>query len=360
MPGMPRVLHIIELDTPRDCLEQLAMLAGPDDAIASVGPPPQLPQLGPAGLKLPVRVVHAPMGSAALAGRRREMKELARAAEAIHAWSVPAAAAGEMAADAQAVLLTLPHVPAGGKLRAVLKGLSRRAVRVTVPTEAAARVLKSAGADEEVVHVVAPPAGLIDPSEAARRRSRVRQALNLSEKEQLISAPGEMTVGSGHKYASWVHAILRRIFPGVRLIMPGGGRQLANVESFVASTGYAGEQHMTGEEFALADVLAASDMAVFFHERDCGVMGIAAAMAAALAIATTPTADAVECVGGDQAAVLVPARDPRAGSTAATRFITDRDFAGRLGEAAKERARRLFDPQNCRTKLDEIYAKLRQ
>ena len=110
----------------------------------------------------------------------------------------------------------------------------------------------------------------------------------------------------------------------------------------------------------LADVLAGSDIGVFFHERDCGVSAVAAAMAAGLPIATTSTADVVECVGGEEAAVLVPARDLQAGSAAVARFITDRDFAGRLGEAAKERARRLFDPQDCRSKLDEIYAKLRQ
>lgn len=358
MPTMPRVLHIIDRDTPRDCLEQLAMLAGPDDAIASIGPPPQPLGPGAAGVKLPVRAVHAPMGSAALAGWRPEMKELTRGTEAIHAWSVSAAAAGEMAAEGRAVLLTLPHVPAPGKLRAVLRGLSRYALRVTVPTEAAARILKSAGADEEAVHVLAPPAALTDPLEAARRRNRVRKALNLSDDEQLIAAPGEMTVGSGHKYASWVHAILRRIFPGVRLIMPGGGPQLESVKSFVASTGYAADQYMPGEEFAVSDVLAAADVAVFFHERQCDVSAVAAAMAAALPIAATATVGVAECVGDGQAAVLVPARNPQAGSAAVARFITDPDFARRLGEAATERAARLFDPQRWCGKLDEIYAKL--
>ena len=354
MPAMSRVLHIIDRYTPRDCLLQLEMLAGPDDAIASVGPPPRP---GPAGFDLPVRPVHAPMGSAALAGRRREMKRLAGQAEAIHAWSLSAASAAEAAADGQTVLLSLPHVPSAGRLHVVLKALARHAVRVTVPTEAAARALRSAGADEEAVDVLAPPAGPVD--RAAGGRDRVREALNLREDECLIAAPGEMSMWSGHKYASWVHAILRRFMEDVRLVMPGGGARLHNVASFVASTGYAAEQRMTGEEFALVDVLAAADVAVFFHERDCGVSSLAAAMAAALPIAASRTPDAAECTGAE-AAVLVPPRDPRAGSAAVAKLITDRDLAGRLGEAAKERARRLFDPQNCRSKLDEIYAKLRQ
>lgn len=360
MPTMARVLHIIDRNTPRDCLEQLTMLAGPDDAIVSIGPPPRLPGPDAAGAKLPVRAVHVPMGFAALAGRRREMKELAGGVEVIHAWSVSAAAAGELAAEGQAVLLTLSHVPAPEKLDAVLEGLSRHALRVTVPTEAAAQILKSAGAHEETVHVLAPPAALIDPSEAAQRRNGMRKALNLSDDEQLIVAPGEMTMGSGHKYASWVHAILRRIFPGVRLIMPSGGPQLESVKSFAASTGYGADQLMPGEEFALLDALAAADVAVFFHERQCHVSAVAAAMAAALPIAATATAGVAECVGDGEAAVLVPARDPRAGSAAVTRLITEADFAGRLGAAARERAERLFDPQHWRAKLEEIYTKLRR
>ena len=40
---MTRILHLIDRNTPADMLAQLAVLAGPDDEIISIGRPPELP-----------------------------------------------------------------------------------------------------------------------------------------------------------------------------------------------------------------------------------------------------------------------------------------------------------------------------
>jgi len=334
------VLHMIDRQTSRDGLLQLGLLVGGRDVVASVGP-------APPGLNVPVRAYHAPLGSAVLCGRR--MAALAARAKAVHAWGPSAGRAAVMTTDGRPIVCTLAAAPA----RRFGRSMRREHVWLTLPTEAARRRFVSRnGCDRQVV-VLPPPAAPI--SDRAARRRRTRKALGLTDGHYLIAAPGEMGYDTGQKYASWAHAILRRFVPHARLILPGRGPNRENVRTFVGTLGFTAEQYLTGDRFALPDVLAAADAAIFLPRRDSGVAALAAAMAAELPIVAAATDDVVECVGR-RAALRVPVNGPRAVAAAMVRLMEDSALAAALSAEAGRTARERFSVAHCRRVLESCYA----
>lgn len=334
---MASVLHVIDQTTPADCLDQLAML--------EAGPPV---------------VLHRREGTAFLSGRliRSAIRKLIRDAKIVHAWSLPAArAAVATARGTQSVLLSVPCVPRSGHLGELLKIIDRGLAGLTVPTEASRRALLQAGLPGEVVHVLPPPARPIEDFEA--RRKRTREQLGLGETERLLTAPSRMIRHAGQRHACWVHAILRQITPDVRLLLPGRGPFESHVRFFAATTGYDDEVFLTEDRYTRDDVLAAADVAVFFHEsRHVGIGALAAAMAAGLPIAAAQTPEIAECAPDGQAALLARPGDHRRSSAAVLKLLEQPVLARRLAAAASRRANENFTPARCRRRLDEIYGLL--
>ena len=350
---MFKVLHLIDEKTPTDCLDQLNLLAGPGNQVVSLGRPP-----GHAGLTLPVKAVHRPLGSAALAGWR--LCNQVGGVAILHAWSPAGLRAGQAVrerspARAPRLLLSIPCAPASSRaLERLVQDIRQGCFHLTVPTHAARQSMIAAGAPAEAVHVLPPPAPPID--QLQRRRARVRAELGLSDSEQLIVAPSEMTRYAGHKYASWAHAILRQVLPGPRLLLPGGGPCEGHVRFFAATTGYDPEVFFTGDRFSRDDVLAAADVAVFFQEKNSGVAALTAAMAAGVPIAASAVPDISEIAPHDDAALLVEPADPRQATAAVLHIVEDAHLGKRLAAAAKERAARYFSLDAGLKTLEAIYA----
>ena len=326
-------------------LDQLSLLAGAEDVIVSLGPPPAHPSVRPAA------VVHRPMGSAWLAGR---CKLAAGSAEVLHAWSAEAARAllAPSVRESRGLVLSLPCAPRRAELSGPAQWSRCERFRVTVPTEAARRRLTAAGSSPEAVHVLPPPAAV--PEE--RTDCRVRDELGVGDDDVLLASPAPMTRDAGAKYAPWVHAVLRQIRPDVRLILPGGGPAERNVRFYVGSTGCGGEVFLTGDRYPRGEVLAAADVAVFLFERDCGLAALVAAMSAGVPIVASRTPEVAEAAPDGEAAALVRPCDPRDASGGVLRLLEDRSLAERLGRAAQARARKMFDPAASRKSLEAIYA----
>ena len=145
---MIEALHIVDNRTRTDMLDQLDMLAGAGERILSAGPPPP-------GLARPVKPVHCTMGSARLAGWR--MRELAGAAQVIHAWSDRALWAGrELAlATGRALVLTIPAAPATpDDWKALRQAVGPGLLNVVAPKEFARRQLIAAQLPTLFCHVL--------------------------------------------------------------------------------------------------------------------------------------------------------------------------------------------------------------
>jgi len=234
MPTMPNVLHVIDADTPRDALDQLALLADERGRIVSIGPPPNTRR------DLTVASVRRPLGSAVLAAH--DLRRVALEPDVVHAWSPAAAQAARRAARAAGCGLVISLVTGraveAGSLGPLFKRLctGRQRATLTVPTEHSRRVLLNRGLPAEAAAVLPPAAEPIGDRDARRRRTR--EQLGLGNRAVLLVAPAQMTRWAGHKYAAWVHGILRQIVDHVRLMLPGSGPVAQHVRFFANTTGY--------------------------------------------------------------------------------------------------------------------------
>ncbi|MDP7637105.1 MAG: glycosyltransferase [Phycisphaerae bacterium] len=348
---MARVLHIVAADTSPDMLAQARLLAGDGDRIVSAGPAAAV--TAPAGDVTPI---HGPLGIARLSGLA--MRELAAGADVIHTWSPAAASAAQQATKktVRAVLISLGHLPPPAELDGLLSGLFDRRWAITVPTESDRHRLALIGAPADRLFVL-PPA--TEPIHAApQRRQHVRKALQLRQADFLLVAPSQMTRHAGHKYVAWAHAMARIFLPQVRLAFPTRGPAEQSVRTFVKTTGYDREVFFTWRRFALPDVLAAADAALFLHRRNCGGAALAAAMAAGLAAVAWDCTDLADCAPHDQAALLSPRGNVRAATGHVVRLADEADLRRRLASNAAARARERFSLPGVRRQLVRIYSDL--
>ena len=342
---MTKVLHLIGLDTPADMLGQLARLAGPADRIASVGPPPADED------RLTVEAVHIPLGVARLAASR--LAKLLPEAPVIHAWSNLAYQAAEAATYGRTatVVYSLPTAPAGAALRQWRRRHQRLRTIWTVPTDGSRQRLIAAGGDAEMIHVLPPSAEPIP--DHATRRQQTREALGLTPGDFALLAPGQMTREVNHKMACWIHAIIRHVAPGVRLVLPDSGPLKDSIYYFASGAGSTEEILGPWAPSHRTDILAAGDAAVFFAERDCGVTAAAEVLAAGLPVVAFETPDLAECVGS--AAVLAEAHTPRAGSKAVLSLLETPGLANDLRQRGRDRAAELFTVSLAKDALAGAY-----
>jgi len=346
---MGKALHVIDERTPEDMLEQLALLRG-EEAVACVGPPPaHLP------FEAPLQQVHCPLGLARLAGRH--LAEIARPADALHAWSLRAARTSCAAARrlGKRVVLSLPHAPRANASDG-LRALMRAGVTfITVPTAASRDAMLDAGLPPRAVEILPPPAA--PPSDPDRTRARVRKELAVGDLP-LIVAPHEMTPAAGHRYASWAYAIVRKMLPAARMVFPTITPFGPRVRFFAGTTGYIDEILFSGRRFSREELLSAADVAIFFHERDDGVGSLVAAMAAGLPIAASDTPDAAQCLDGWRCGLAAHPCDPRSAAAALLRLLEEHDLARSLASAARRRAQEVFAVQSSRRRLGDLHSRL--
>jgi len=345
---MTRVLHIIDAAAPAGALAQLSLLAGPTDETVSVGPPPA------AALRAgPVEAVHRPMGSPRLAAMR--LRRRAEGFDLLHAWSADALLAGRELSLAAGLPMVASLQVAGTKRRAaaVAEAVGPGLLTVTVPTRADRAALLAAGLPPARARVLPPAAA--PPADRAAARRRVRTALGLADTRRLVAAPDALTRPAGGDLAAWAYAIVRQVRNGAALLFPGEGPAAEHVRSFARTTGYESEVFFTGLRFTTAETLAAADLAGFFHRRNAGPAGLAAAMAAGRPIAASGTPEIAELAPADKAALLVTPGDPRQAAAALLALLEDAGLAARLGQAAARRAAEQFAPTRVRQRLDAVY-----
>jgi len=358
---MSGVVHLIDGETTMDSLDQLTLLRSEEDIVLSVGPPPACP-----AFELAVKGVHCPLGIPQLAAWR--MRKLTAGREIIHAWSHRSAVAASALASLEHLraIVSWEHSPEKKDISWATRMTHHSSVHVTVTTEAGKAILTRMGAEPARVHVVPPAAGRVDPNELTAARKRIREALDISDDERLLVVPSEMVRGAGHKYASWVHGIVRQIVEKVLLLFPCDGPHGERVRFFAATTGYNDEvffpdnypEELTGC-VTRRDALGAGDVALFLCERDTGLSALVDAMRCGLPIAASETPDIAHCAPDGTAGLLSPVCDPRAASANVLRLIEDESLADKLAKAAAQRAAEHFSVESARQHLADVYESAR-
>jgi len=294
------------------------------------------------------------MGLARLGGMA--LAKLTDKASLIHAWSRFSASAAVVAGDRRKlpILLSLPCLGDKSAMQSLHTESARDAVSVTVPTRAARDALLSLDVDAARLHVLPPPAKPL--TRQAETRRRVRRALGLADSDFVMVPLGEMARQGGQKFATWVHALVHPLRPELKIVLHGGGTYLPRVRRFVESSGYGYAVSLTGDEFPLADILAAADVATLLCSRDCGVADLAAALAAGVPVVASRRPDILECTDDGDAALLVEPGVHLKASQAVLGLIETDGLAPDLADRARAFARIAFGRETVRSLLDDIYA----
>ena len=339
---------MIDAGTLPDALVQLSLLAGPDDPVVSVGPPPAAPFAPRA------EAVHRPMGSARAAGLR--LRGRAANVDLLQAWSPDAMRAGRelSLASGRPLLASLPTAGSRAEVAALAEAVGPGLLSVTVPTSAARARLLAAGLPGRSVAVLPPAARPPADREAVRRRTRRR--LGAAPDCRVLVAPDALIRPSGHETAVWAFAMARHMLGRLKLVIPGDGEAGEHVRSFAAGTGFGEEVLFTQWDLTADELLAAADVAMFCPRRSVGAGMLAGAMAAGLAIVASDTPDAAELAPHGEAALLAVPGSPRQAAAALLKLLDDAELAARLGAEASRRAAERFGPDLVRRRLKAIHA----
>jgi glycosyltransferase involved in cell wall biosynthesis len=179
-----------------------------------------------------------------------------------------------------------------------------------------------------------------------RRRDRVVGTVCILRSEKAL----DVLVGAA--------ALLRRDFPGLRVLIAGDGPERARVEAAAERAGLSGSLHMTGARADVPDVLAAIDIAVICSDYEGSPRSVLEFMDAGKPIVATAVGGIPEVIEDGVHGVLVPPRDEQALATAVGKLLRDSDRASELGARARDRCRRDLSLGHAVESLQGLYEEL--
>ena len=195
----------------------------------------------------------------------------------------------------------------------------------------------------------------IDPDRFAVRRERDAGPMR-------ILAVGRLQRKKGLHVLFEACGILHGLGREFTVIIAGDGPEKERLTRLAQERGIQGRVLFLGEvtqeeilpAYASADVLALPCLVERSGDRDGLPNVILEALAAGLAVVTTPVSGIPEVIEEGVTGLLVPSEDPAALAAALERLMDDPDLARRLGEAGRERVRRDFDLRN--SPLADLFA----
>ena len=190
-------------------------------------------------------------------------------------------------------------------------------------------------------------------------RARVRYELMLHDDagELLLVAVGNLYPVKGHRVLLQALALLPSdaALPPWRLVICGRGEEEGPLRALAAELGIAERVHLLGLRSDVADVLAAGDLYVMPSLSEGLPLALVEAMAAGLPIVASNVGGIPEVVADGIEAVLTPADDAPALAGAIGALLGDASRRGRMGTAARARARRDFDVRAMGDAYERLY-----
>ena len=185
------------------------------------------------------------------------------------------------------------------------------------------------------------PNGVEVPADDPAARGRIRAELGLGDAPVLITT-SRLHPQKGHRHLLDALAGLRKALPALRLLIVGDGVERPNLEAQARQLGIADAAVFTGFRSDVADLLRAADLFVLPSLREGMPNTALEAMAVGLPVVASAVGGVPEVVVGGETGLLVPAGDAGSLRDAIARLVTERDLAGRMGRAGRERVREQF------------------
>jgi L-malate glycosyltransferase len=279
----------------------------------------------------------APLGEAdVLAAWKLRREIVARGVQVVHAHTGHAVALAALAVRGSDVRMVVTRrVDFRLRDNAGTRWKYRQAHAIIAISEAVARALRESGVDGDRITLVHSGVDL---------RRTLEPALPATLEEVGVPAGAPLVVQVGalvpHKDpVTFVRAIgvAARQVPGVRGLLVGDGELLADVEASIAEQDLYGVVLLAGYRRDADSLLAAADVATLSSREEGLGTVLLDAMAMSRPIAACAGGGIPEVVEDGVTGLLVPPGDSEALGDAIARILLDRELAGRLGRAGRER-----------------------
>ena len=176
---------------------------------------------------------------------------------------------------------------------------------------------------------------------SAGNRAAARQKWNIREGEFLFGCASAFVPEKGQRHLVEALTVVRKQFPGARLLLAGEGPCRGEVQALAARLGLSDAVVIPGFVANMQQFYSALDAFVFPSEFEGLGTALQAAMAYALPAISTTRGALGEVVEHERTAL---AAEPNAGEFAAamSRLLKDPALRERLGEAARQEVQRRF------------------
>jgi glycosyltransferase involved in cell wall biosynthesis len=171
---------------------------------------------------------------------------------------------------------------------------------------------------------------------------------------------GRLVPEKGFDVALHVFAEVARRVPGVRLLLAGDGPERARLAEQAHGLGLDGRVEFLGAvpHDEVPSLIERATVVLMPSRREgLGLVAIEAAYMGRPTVATR-VAGLVEVVLHGETGLLAPGEDAGALSRAVLTLLARPEAARRMGEAARRRAREVFDLRRCADRFDELYRRL--
>lgn len=171
---------------------------------------------------------------------------------------------------------------------------------------------------------------------------------------------GRLIPEKGFDIALHVLAEVERRMPGVRFLLAGDGPERARLEGQARALGLERRVEFLGvvPHDKVPSLIDRATVVLMPSRREgLGLVAIEAAYMGRPTVATS-VAGLVEVVAHGETGLLAPKEDAAALSRAVLTLLARPETARRMGDAARRRARDVFDLQRCADRFDNLYRRL--
>lgn len=297
---------------------------------------------------------HTARGVARLAEDARRLRAVVResGADVVHANTTRAGLAASLSGLAGGPPMVV-HVrdwfPSGSFAHMTLSGVQRRAAAIIANSHHIERSLPAARGGAKV-HVVynAVDTGLFDPARIDRTAARRR--LGVEGGVPVLAVVGQLTPWKGQDDAVRVAAILRRRFPGLRLLIAGSAKFVdpgtrfdnraydRDLRELVEALGLDDTISFLGEREDVPEVLAATDVLLVPSWQEAFGRVAIEAMAMRVPVVTTSQGGPAEVVRDGEDGVVLDPRRPHLWATRVARLLEAPELRREMGENGRRRA----------------------
>ncbi len=182
-----------------------------------------------------------------------------------------------------------------------------------------------------------------------------RRALDIPDQAPVVLVVANFIAYKAHQDFMEAWAPIVRTTPGAVAVLVGEGPTRSDIEALARELGIEHAVRFAGRRMDVPDLLAASDLLVHPSLQEGFSNAILEAMAAGKPVVATAVGGNVEAVVDGQTGFLVPPADAPALTDAVRRVLCDADLRRTLGEAARDRAARLYDVRRMVAEYEQLY-----